>query len=277
MFAQVVFIVWRESLEALLVVGILHAWLAHQGAGPGALRPLWGGVAAGVGLAVALSVVLLRFGEALPPEGQEYFQIGLTLVAAVLIVQMVFWMRAQGGGLRRGLEQGLSAAVQSGSRWGVFAIAMIAVAREGAETVVFLYGVTAGGGGGEVAAGIALALMLAAASYALLQIGGRVLSWRLFFRVTEVMLLLLAAALFVRGVETLAGLGFLPYGAALWDSSALLDDGGRVGGIIADLTGYRAAPDLVTLGAWVVYWGGIAAGFAALARRKRLRLGGARP
>ena len=29
---QVLFIVWRESVEALLVVGILHAWLKNGGA-----------------------------------------------------------------------------------------------------------------------------------------------------------------------------------------------------------------------------------------------------
>ena len=31
MIAQIVFVVWRESIEALLVIGILQAWLRHNG------------------------------------------------------------------------------------------------------------------------------------------------------------------------------------------------------------------------------------------------------
>ena len=49
-FGNVVFIVWRESIEALLVIGILQAWLGQQG-GDACSRGrayLWAGVAAGL-------------------------------------------------------------------------------------------------------------------------------------------------------------------------------------------------------------------------------------
>ena len=32
-YGNVIFIVWRESIEALLVIGILQAWLGQQGGG----------------------------------------------------------------------------------------------------------------------------------------------------------------------------------------------------------------------------------------------------
>ena len=41
------FIIWRESAEAMLVVGILYAWLARQPDRRAGMRYLWGGVAAG--------------------------------------------------------------------------------------------------------------------------------------------------------------------------------------------------------------------------------------
>ncbi|HCJ28124.1 MAG TPA: FTR1 family iron permease, partial [Pseudomonas sp.] len=44
---QSIFIVWRESVEALLVIGIMHAWLSQQPDTRHALRMLWGGVVAG--------------------------------------------------------------------------------------------------------------------------------------------------------------------------------------------------------------------------------------
>jgi len=49
------FVIWRESAEAMLVVGILYAWLKRQPDARLGMRYLWGGVAAGVGLALGLA------------------------------------------------------------------------------------------------------------------------------------------------------------------------------------------------------------------------------
>ena len=48
---QIIFIMWRESVEALLVVGILYAWLSRTPDAAGGKRWLWGGVALGLLLA----------------------------------------------------------------------------------------------------------------------------------------------------------------------------------------------------------------------------------
>ncbi len=271
MFVQTFFIVWRESIEALLVVGILHAWLRHNGTGRGSTAYLWGGVAAGIIGAGLLSVVLMRFGATLPPEGQDWFQAALILAACALIVQMVFWMRRHGRTLKRDLEQELSDSLRRGNLWGIFAVAAIAVMREGAETVIFLQGVivSAAGAGAEIAIGIVSAVLSAGLTYALLQLGGRYLSWRLFFRLTEAMLLLLASALLVTGTGYLVSLGLLPYSEPLWDTAFLLDDMTRLGGVVAGLTGYRAMPDAVTVATWVVYWSGIVLAFRLQARQSR--------
>ena len=41
---QVIFIIWRESVEALLVVGILFSWLSRTPGAASGRRWLWGGV-----------------------------------------------------------------------------------------------------------------------------------------------------------------------------------------------------------------------------------------
>ena len=57
---NIVFIVWRESIEALLVIGILNAWLSQQGATAARGRLfLWAGVAAGIVTAFALGAGLI--------------------------------------------------------------------------------------------------------------------------------------------------------------------------------------------------------------------------
>lgn len=76
------FIVWRESVEALLVIGILHAWLRQQPGAGNALRMLWAGVAAGLGLAAALGWGVLQAGDWLAGSGGEWFQCAMLLVAA---------------------------------------------------------------------------------------------------------------------------------------------------------------------------------------------------
>ena len=126
-------------------------------------------------------------------------------------------------------------------------VVALAVGRETAETVVFLYGVGLEQMGvAEFLLVLALGLAAAFATFWLLQQGGRALSWRTFFRVSEILLLLLAGGLLVSGVEKLIALGVLPPLAdQLWDTSALLDDSGRFGGFVAAMTGYRAQPALL--------------------------------
>ena len=259
---NVAFIIWRESVEALLVIGILNAWLARQGeiAGRGRIY-LWSGVAAGLLIAVALGVVFIVFGESISDDAQQAYQTGAVLIAAALIIQMVFWMRRHGRTLKRELETSLQDAAARSSWWAVFILAMVAVAREGSETVIFLFGTLAAAqhvslAGTIVAAAIGFALALA--TYYALQLGSKVMSWRAFFGVTEVMLLLLAASLLITGVENLGDLGLLPtLSGRLWDSSAILPDSGPFGGLLAALTGYRARPNLMDVLVYALYWGTI--------------------
>lgn len=260
MNGQIIFILWRESVEALLVIGILAGWLAHERAGRRAALYLWGGVSAGLALAVGFGLMVLGFSHILSDQLRQNMMTGMVFLAAALIVQMVVWMRSHGRTLKRDIETGLSAAAGQNHWWAVFFLAMFAVVREGSETVVFLYGSVAaaqGGGLAMVLASVATGFAAALVTYMLLRAGGRFLPWRSFFRVSEVMLLLLGCALFVTGVGDLVAAGVLPFMAPLWDTSAILDDGSRLGGLVAALTGYRSAPDAVTVGAWLVYWGAV--------------------
>ena len=108
-----------------------------------ASRYLWAGVAAGVGLALALAIVMLGVASVLSDEGLEYFQLAMMLIAAGLIVQMVFWMRRHGRTFKKELEAGMQEKAAKANWWGLLAVVALAVGRESAETVVFLYGLSA--------------------------------------------------------------------------------------------------------------------------------------
>jgi high-affinity iron transporter len=250
------FIVWRESAEAMLVVGILYAWLRQRADAAIGMRYLWGGVAAGLALALTLALVMLGIASSLSGTGLDYFQLAMMLVASGLIVQMVFWMRKHGRTFKKDLESSMAKNARAANWWGLLVVVALAVGRETAETVVFLYGLAAGKGGiADLPLVLVLGLAAAFATFWLLQQGSRVLSWRLFFRMSELLLLLLAGALLVGGVEKLIALDVLPALVdPVWDTSRLLDDSGRVGGMIASFTGYRARPALLPVLALGAYW-----------------------
>ena len=250
-------IVWRESLEAMLVIGILAAWSTGRGGGHTTGAGLWRGVAAGLALALALAAVMQGTLGSLSDRGQEIFQALLILFAAVLMTQMVLWMRRHARGLRREMESALDRAAERRGAWGIAAVAAVAVAREGSETVIFLQGIASGVGWSALLpsalAGVALAGITACAAAR----GLRFLPQQKVLRVSANLLLLFASGMLVLGTDRLIGLEWIPPGPdPLWNTSALLDDGSGVGKWLANLFGYRARPAaadvLVFFGFWAL-------------------------
>ena len=263
---QSMFIVWRESVEALLVIGILQAWVSQQPQGDRLAKYLWAGVVLGLMLSGLLAVLILFAGEAMSGSASEWFQAALALVASLLIVQMVGWMHRHGRTLKHDLQRHADSHLARQGGAGLLLLAMLAVSREGSETVVFLYGAGAQLRGpqlGLFAIGGAMGLVLSALTIALLHSSRRFISWQRFFAISEAVLLVLGAALMVSGTERIGGqllaldlpeVMYSLVGDALWDSSALLSDSHGLGGFLAGFAGYRASPSGMTLLVLAGYW-----------------------
>jgi len=264
---QALLIVWRESVEALLVIGILFAWLRQQPGRRHAMAYLWGGVGLGLLLAGLLAGLMALAGNWMNGPAGEWFQAGLSLIASLLILQMAYWMARHGGQLRQQLQRDAGAALQQGRLLSLSLLVTLAVAREGSETVIFLYGVSTTANPSSLALGALLGLLLGLACFALLQAGSRFIAWRQFFLISEWLLILLGGALLISALDRASAQWMaleLPeqlynlIGTPLWDSSALLDDGSRVGTLLASLTGYRAMPSALQallLGSyWLLAW-----------------------
>jgi high-affinity iron transporter len=85
--------------------------------------------------------------------------------------------------------------------------------------------------------------------------GARFLSYRVLFGASEILLLLIAGSLLGAGIDRMIGFDWLPpLLDPVWDSSALLDDGGGAGRLLADFAGYRARPSASLLIAYAVFW-----------------------
>jgi high-affinity iron transporter len=250
-------IVWRESLEAMLVIGVLMSWIVRQPLIEQAAlkRGVWSGVGAGIGLALALGYATFSIQSEFAGATLERFQLAMVLIAAGLILQMVLWMHRHGRTMKRELE---AQAEKLSGAFGIGAITALAVAREGAETVVFLYGLGLEAREGALAGmlGAALAGLVAAGATAwLVARGARYLNYRTLFRVSEILLLLIANALLANGIDRMIAMDWLPpLLDPAWDMSGALSDGQGLGRFLADFVGYRARPAGMLLLGGVVFW-----------------------
>ncbi|UVL42673.1 FTR1 family protein [Pseudomonas sp. B21-040] len=263
---QSMFIVWRESVEALLVIGILQAWASQQIQARRLTRYVWAGVTLGLMLSGLLALLILFAGDAMSGSANEWFQASLALVASALMVQMVGWMHRNARTLKADLHHRADSQLARQGGVGLMLLAMLAVSREGSETVVFLYGAGArlqGPALGLFAVGAGAGLALSGLTIGLLHSTRRLISWRRYFAVSEVVLLLLGAALLVSGTERIGGQlqamdlpdwAYGLIGEALWDSRSVLNDSRGLGSFLASLTGYRAAPSGLTVLVLSGYW-----------------------
>lgn len=253
---QTVLIVWRESLEAALIVGILLTYLRRGGIAAGA-RYVWGGAFAAILAAVAFAVISGDAIGMLDPDTQELLHAVILFLATGVLTWMVLWMHARGRGLKGELQRQADAVIATGRLLGLAAIAFVAVFREGVETVLFLLGVvtesTVGAAWALVAAG-ALGMVLAAGTAWIFFRGFRFLNLRTFFRITGILLLLVAGGLLMSGVNKLIMLGKLPpIVSQVWNASWLVRDDSIIGAILGALVGYRSRPSLLEVLALMVY------------------------
>jgi high-affinity iron transporter len=245
-------IVWRESLEALLIIGVLQVWASRQPDARALGRSVWAGVAIGVALAGALGAAMVTAGGLLGDVGFDVFQAAMSVAAALLIVQMLWWMRRHAASLREALRDRASGA---SGRWGLAGVAALAVAREGSETAIFLAGAGSAAGAQSTLAGGVAGVVAAVATSWLLARGTRGLNHRTVFRIAEVALLLVASAMLAHAVDRLVAIDWLSTGAEpLWDVSGWLPDTQGPGRVLADLAGYRARPSGVLVAVVTAFW-----------------------
>jgi high-affinity iron transporter len=241
-------IVFREILEASLIVGVVMA--ASRGAHRRGIA-VGGGIAGGLVGAILVAIFAGRISDAMEGVGQEIFNAAVLLVAVVMLGWHNIWMKRHGREMARQMAD-IGAAVRAGGR-PVHVLAIVvgaAVLREGAETVLFLYGIAAGtpgglpdmalGGGLGIAAGVALGTLL---YRGLLKVPPRHL-----FQVTGWMILLMAAGMASQASALLVAADLLPpLGTQLWDTSALLDQDSILGRTLHTLIGYEARPAPIQL------------------------------
>ena len=258
MFAAAL-IVFRETLEAALFVGIIAAATRQL---PRRGRWLAAGVGAGVAGALLLALSAEQVSSWADGIGQDLVNIAILAVALTMLVWHCVWVSTHGREMASEARR-LGASVQGGERkpWALFVAVALAVLREGAETVLFVAGSLTGGGPvgtGAVLLACALGLVAGAGVGIALYAGLSRIPTQKLFDATNMLIALLAASIASQLARALTQAGLLEHGTApLWDSSAWLASDSALGALLHALVGYDARPSAAQLAFYVTVLGGI--------------------
>ncbi|KAB2656132.1 iron transporter [Brucella tritici] len=248
-------IMFREGVEAALIVGIIASYL-HQTGRSAWMPVVWIGILLALAMSLTVGAILQLLSAEFPQKAQELFEAIIGLIAVVVLTSMVFWMRKAARSIKSELHHSIDAAFQTSTHKGFGLILMVffAVAREGLESVFFLLAAFQQSEGAAAPLGALLGVLLAAAvGYGIFK-GGLKLNLRRFFRWTGVFILIIAAGILANSVMALHEAGIWNhFQTVVFDMSDVLPLDSTLGSVLAGVFGYIATPTVSEVVAYVAF------------------------
>lgn len=274
MEVQALLIMFREVLEALLIVGIITSYLSRMDHRQ-YMKYVWLGaglaVVASAGVAMLFQVVFTGFAA----MGSEmYLKVSIMFISAILLTQMVFWMAKHSRDMKGSVEGKMEGFITTGNIVGMVIHSFLVVLREGVETVFFFAAITGGNiGAGFQGWGAITGTAIAALVAYLFFKGTMRVPLKTFFKVTGAFIILIAAGLFVQAISMLQDLSLIgsviphvydltwllpehpiDYDHYLRDTGTAPLLSGDIGIFLKALFGYSSMPSLEEIIAYVGYF-----------------------
>lgn len=235
-------VVFREFLEVAIILGVVLA--ATRGL-PGRARWIMLGIAGGVAGSILAAYFAGEISALAEGMGQELFNACILLAASGVIGWTVLWMRNHAREIVAHIKQ-VGAGIMTGQMpaYTISFIIGLAVLREGAEIVLFTYGMAASGQSvPNIVAGGVLGALAGSLLGLTIYLGIVTIPTKHVFRVTSWMLILLAAGMASLSAKYLVAAGVLEIlTATVWDSSRLLSEQSLPGQVLHALVGYSDQP-----------------------------------
>jgi high-affinity iron transporter len=214
-------ILFREGLEAILIVGALVAFLARAGV-PERTRDIGLGVAAaGVASLLTAGALVTVFRAA--PAYHELLEGATMLAAAAMLFWVSYWLvsKIEVRKWQEFVRMQMSRALKSRRAWALAGVAFLAVYREGFETVLFYAALVASADGsassfGAIVSGVLAGAIVLAAVYVAMQRWGVRLPLKPFFAVTSALLYLMAFSFAGQGIAELQAAGVIDATPLAW-------------------------------------------------------------
>lgn len=251
-------ITWRETIEAALIVGILLTFL-HKIGQRKYFKTIYWGVGWAILASLAFAAASNLLAVFLEGDGEAIAEIGILFLATIVLTHMVVWMHHNAREIKGELQQQAEAAIAKSRLWALGMVAFIGVFREGIETVLFIWGLFLQGAAGESVGGaiaggfIGVALGIGMAWVFFKGFGH--LDLRIFFRISGIILLFMAAGMLSSGIGKLIANGWFPgLIEPVWNTSWLLSERSLVGSLVSGLFGYRSSPSLMQMLFYLLYF-----------------------
>jgi high-affinity iron transporter len=241
-------IVFRESLEAALFVGIVAA--STRGV---MNRTYWLSLGVGVGVvgSVLMASAMGQISSWANGIGQDIVTAVILSIALSMLAWHCIWM---GPNSQRMVQEAkfIGAATTQGKQtlWALAIAVSLSVLREGAETVLFVAGLMAGSNESFGALIVSVAIGLGSGAFVggLIYAGlGQVKPQRLF-AITHVLILLLAGSLASQLAKTANQADWISgFGEHAWDISSWLSNDSALGMVLHGVLGFDASPTQLQL------------------------------
>jgi len=247
------FITFREGLEAFLIAGIIISYL-FKSRQKKYIKYVLFGVLLAVALSIALAFIIEIFIDGFEGRTEEIFEGSVLFIAVAVLTYMVFWMNRQAKNIRNDLETSVDKAVNRGRVFSLFFLGFIVVFREGAETVLFFKALSFQADTGLLLSG-AITGILASLTVALIFFISTVkINISLFFKITGILVMIIAAGLFATGIHEFQEAGIIPVlNQKVYDLSGFLSRDSITGGILGSLFGYNPSPTVLELISYLIY------------------------
>jgi high-affinity iron transporter len=256
-------VIFRETIEIAMILGIV---LAATRALPRRMPWILGGFAGGAAGAGLVALLAESIAAAVSGVGQELFNAGVLFAAASMIGWTLLWMHRHARELSAHMRQvGHDVTTGGLPLYTLSVIIGLSMLREGAEIVMFVYGMLLSGQSGtSIISGAAGGVTCGAAIGVMLYYGLLRMPARYALKVTGWLLMLLVSGLMSQGAAFLSAAGcFADWSQPVWDSSWLLAQEGVAGKTLHSLIGYTATPTPVQL----LFYGATLAGLLCLMSR----------
>jgi len=262
------FIAFREGLEAFLIVGIIISYLFKIGEKRYIKHVIFGVIFAIV-LSIGLAYIFELLFGGFEGKVEEIFEGSVMFLAVIVLTYMIFWMNNQARKIKSDIEISVEKAVYKGRIFSLFFLGFIIVFREGAETVLFFRAISNQIGSRELIIGGAIGIISSIVLALIFFVSTIKINLSLFFRITGILIILIAAGLLSTSVHEFQEAGVLPIiKDNIYDISYILSTDSIAGGILKSLFGYNPSPSLLEVIIYLIY----IAAIIILIRRFFLRL-----
>jgi len=258
----------RETLEAALVVGIVLAYLNRTN-NEQYKKTVYYGIFAGIVLSIFSAFLFNIFAGGFEGRAEELFEGFTMLFAATLLTTMILWMMKQRN-IAGKIESKVASHIEKAAfnqtyAYGLFALIVVAVLREGVETVIFFSALNYASGVSFI--GATLGVITAIGIGYLFFASTRKINLKKFFSISSIFLILIAAGLVAHGIHELEEANILnPIIEHVWDINPAitvegiypaLHENGIIGSFLKGLFGYNGNPSLLEVLFYAAYLVGI--------------------